>query len=202
MKTLALVCAILIVVVAPLDRAVAADSKSLKELSDLSDKQRKQLIEGKQLVFPLKISGVSGSQAFLYLPYSPEFIYDMMSDCPSFPKWLKRVKAITSVKWETPQVALVGYRVQTPIRTVNYTLRRVHDRPKTIRWSRVSGDLLIVTGGYDFHPEGGGTLMRIYMGMEPAFWVPGFLRGLIAKTGMQELMENIEHEAKRRSARK
>lgn len=93
------------------------------------------------------------------LPYTPEQLFDLVADVPSYQKFLPWVAAVrVRSDSETEMVAdlVVGFKALRE----RFTSRVIKDRPNSIRVDYVDGPLDHLVNEWGFRPDGeGGTLV-------------------------------------------
>lgn len=170
----------------------------LIEVGRLNRAQSRALERGKIVQSRLRAAGIDGAQALVRLSYTPEQIWEVIADYASFPRWMHGVRDIPSVEWTTAETARVAYVMQGPFRDVRYTLIRSHQKPERVRWTRHSGDLAGIWGGYDLMPETAGTLVRYWTFVDPGFRVPAPVRAFFTSRGIEQLLASARNEIVRR----
>jgi len=176
--------------------AAAPDfERDLVTYGQLTAEQQASLASGKVVRFQRESQGMEGAQAFVLLPASISEVWTLLVDYPTMNTWMHNVKDITQVTWVSPEVAHVGYVIDSPLKDVAYLLERTHTKEQRIRWQRLSGDLQAVYGGYDLFPAAGGTLLHYWSFVDAGLWLPSSVKTFFALSGMQKLMESIRAEA-------
>ncbi len=81
-----------------------------------------------------------------------ERFYDIVVDYERYPEFVPGIRACRVKR--TGGEILVEYEFDVGVRRIRYVLRHEEERPRSVRWSLVSGDMLKVSNGsWDLSPE-------------------------------------------------
>jgi hypothetical protein len=191
--------ALLLAAFALLAAAPAEARDTLVTPDSLTADEKARLQRGEPVLWSYRYDKVDGAQAMVVLPVPRQEAWALLTDYQTFADWMRSLEAITQVTWTTPTTAVVGYVLPAFGKKIQYALRRTHRAPEQQTWVADSGDLRGVWGGYDFYavaPDR--TLVRFWSAVDPGFWMPAFVKKHFSKQGLQELIEDIQNESKRR----
>ncbi len=191
--------ALLLTAFALLSAAPAGAGDTLVTPDTLTADEKARLQRGEPVLWSYRHNKVDGAQAMVLLPVAREEAWALLTDYGTFADWMRSLEAVTQVTWTTPTTAVVGYVLPAFGKKIHYALRRTHRAPEQQTWVVASGDLRGVWGGYDFYavaPER--TLVRFWSAVDPGFWMPPFVKKFFSKQGLQEMIEDIQAESKRR----
>lgn len=88
-----------------------------------------------------------------------ERFFDVVVDYAAYPEFVPGIKACRPRPGEGE--TLVEYELDLGVKRIRYTLRHVEERPRSVRWSLVSGDMMKVSSGsWELTAEGGKTRAR------------------------------------------
>lgn len=182
------------------ETAALSFEKDLLTYAQLDAEQQAAIGRGEIVRFKRESGDLEGAQAFMILPQPVTDVWNLLIDYPTFKGWMYGVVDITEVTWLSPEVANVGYIIDSPMKNVAYLLQRTHEKPQRIYWHRVAGDLDAVYGGYDLQTVAGGTLVRYWSLVDIGVWIPANIKAFFTVKGLQKLMESIKAESARRAA--
>lgn len=185
--------------VAMAETALPNFDKDLLSYEQLSTEQKAAIGRGEIVRFRRDLGDLEGAQAFMLLPQPITDVWNLLLDYPTFKTWMYGVVDITEITWLSPEVANVGYVIDSPIQNVSYLLQRTHKKHERIRWHRLSGDLDAVYGGYDLQSLSGGTLVGYWSLVDIGVWIPANIKAFFTVKGLHKLMESIRAEADRRA---
>ena len=156
--------------------------------------------DGEIVLKKFTVNGLKGIKACAYVDATTDQTYAALTDYASFPKWIDKVDKI-AVEWPTPQTAMVSYTIGTLFGDFKYVLRRVHQKPFHVQWTRESGDFKTVNGAYTFIPIAGtsASYFIIETSMDPGVKMPGFIENYFQEKGSRRLVQDIRDEVTRRN---
>ncbi|MDH3425643.1 MAG: SRPBCC family protein [Acidimicrobiia bacterium] len=132
---------------------------------------------------------------------SAERLFEVASDLEAYPEWATAVKEVEVLATdESGRVTQARFVVAALIREISYVLNYTYEPPRSITWRAEPGDdIKAMEGSYRFEDVDGGTEVMYALAVEPAFKVPGFLRGQaerqIVSTALRELRKRAEEGA-------
>jgi len=86
--------------------------------------------------------------------------YDLVVDYERYPEFVPSVRSCRVVH-VAKGYRDVEYRVDLGVKTIQYVLRHIEERPGKVSWSLVKGDMMKVSNGaWDLMPHAGKTLAR------------------------------------------
>jgi hypothetical protein len=92
--------------------------------------------------------GIEGVRASFLVEATPEILWEVLNDYPRFPELFRNVRKVTVLR-ELPDGAEVAFEVDARIRRLRYVLdRRYVDPGRRITWTKISGDLGPIYGGW------------------------------------------------------
>jgi hypothetical protein len=121
-----------------------------------------------------------------------ETCFAVLTDFEAYPRWsspVRECQVLTRHPDGLPcQVAFV---LDTPIKTIRYTLEYSWDPPNGGEWRLVEGDVAGVEGSYEFAAGRHGTTATCTQAIDLGFWVPGFLRSVFEKKALRDSVEEF-----------
>ena len=155
--------------------------------------------DGRIALVETEKDGMKGVLACEYVGGTTAETYAILTDYPSYPRWFNKIEKVDA-RWETPDRALVTYRLATTFGKISYTLRRTHIRNVSVVWDYAGGDLKNSTGSYRFRPasdpKDSWFMLEYYMGAPRG--VPAFVENYMTKKVSRQLLDDIRSEVARR----
>ncbi|MCB2222980.1 MAG: SRPBCC family protein [Actinobacteria bacterium] len=127
-----------------------------------------------------------------------ETVFDVAADLAAYPEWVAGVAAVEVLATGADGLATrARFEVEGYIKRLTYVLEYDYTRPTRIAWTGVPGDdIESMEGFYEFRPrEGGGTEILYALRVQPAFVVPGFLRGQAEKHIVTNALRGLRRRA-------
>jgi hypothetical protein len=101
-----------------------------------------------QLEWRKNEQGIEGVRASFLVEATPEILWEVLIDYPRFPELFRNVRKVTVLR-ELSDGAEVAFEVDARIRRLRYVLdRRYVDPGRRITWTKLSGDLGAIYGGW------------------------------------------------------
>lgn len=170
-------------------------------LANLCDQAEKSPDGAVALVAAISGTGVKGVRACAYIAAPVTTVYGVMTDYPSMPRWIDKLKKI-NVRWLDAESAIVSYEISTLFGAWRYTQRRIHTKNRNIRFVAVGGDLKSIEGQYEFRPVAGRpTASYFYLEsfVDPGQHIPEFIVSYFREKATRRLIEDIRSESTRRT---
>jgi ribosome-associated toxin RatA of RatAB toxin-antitoxin module len=123
---------------------------------------------------------------------TPEQCFAVLTDFESYPRWsspVRECRVLTRHPDELPKH--VAFVLDTPIKTIRYTLDYTWDPPNGGEWRLVEGDVAGVEGSYEFAPAKSGCTATCTQSIDLGFWVPGFLRSAFERKALRDSVEEF-----------
>jgi polyketide cyclase/dehydrase/lipid transport protein len=130
---------------------------------------------------------------------SMDTCFAVLIDFEAYPKWSSPVRKCTILTRHPDGLPHhVAFVLDTPIKTMRYTLAYTWDRPCRGDWMLVEGDVAGVEGSYEFAPERTGCTATCTQGIDLGFWIPGFLRSVFEQKALRDSVEEFRAAAEQR----
>lgn len=131
---------------------------------------------------------------------SPERVWDLLTDFPSYPMWATGLKAATVVSSDDQGRGVeVSFRAAAMGRSTSYTLRYDYsEAPRVLSWKLASGDITrVLDGSYELlAADGGHTEIAYNLTVDLTAPLPGFVKRRaeerIIHTALTELRDYLE----------
>ena len=123
---------------------------------------------------------------------TPDDCFAVLVDFEAYPTWsspVRECRVLTRHPDGLP--AHVAFVLDTPLKTLRYTLDYAWEAPHGGRWTMVEGDVAGIEGSYRFEPGRGGTTATCTQAIDLGFWVPGFLRSVFEKKALRDSVEEF-----------
>lgn len=78
---------------------------------------------------------------------------------------------------------------------VSYDVKATYDRPESISFERVSGDLITLRGSWRLQGDGEFTVAHYVFAFEPGFWVPNWLVRAALKRDLPKMLRALRAHA-------
>ena len=128
-----------------------------------------------------------------------ETCFAVLTDFAAYPDWSSPVRECTVLTRHPDGLPHhVAFVLDTPIKTIRYTLAYTWDPPHGGQWELVSGDVAGVEGSYEFVPSRTGCTATCAQAIDLGFWVPGFLRSVFEKKALKDSVEEFRAAAENR----
>jgi uncharacterized membrane protein len=144
--------------------------------------------------------GADGSavvQGVVDIAAPAEVIWGVVTDCEHAPQMSPNLKSCRVLqrgpdgRWETrEQVTKAG--VLPSLRNV---MRADYDRPRSIRFRRVDGDLRVLEGEWRLTPRAGGVRVTYESRIAPPFKIPGALARMALRREVPLNLTSLRREA-------
>ena len=135
-------------------------------------------------------AGVNGVRASFLVKSTRNVVWAVLLDYARFPEVFRNVRRAKVLK-ESVDGAEVEFVVNAKIRDLHYVLdRRYVEHGRRIAWTKISGDLRTMEGGWtiDDGPQFGLLRMTYESYVEVGWYVPG---ALVRRSAMQEVREMV-----------
>lgn len=126
--------------------------------------------------------------------------FDTICDFTSYPTWQKTIKEVTILDKENGRPAVVEYKLDAILKTIQYTLHYNYkeDDPKklSLGWTYVGGDLKKIEGSYTFKeisPQK--TLATYCLELDLGVNVPGFILKKFKENAMEDSIMSLKKRA-------
>lgn len=105
-----------------------------------------------------------------------------------YPDWFSSVRSAQVVERYPDGLAKrVALRVDMKLKTIGYVLEYEYDKPTSLIWNAVEGDLESIEGQYSFEKlSAKRTRVTCRQAVAIGFWVPGALRALIERQALKQ----------------
>jgi len=128
-----------------------------------------------------------------------ETCFAVLTDFEAYPNWSSPVRECTVLTRHADGLPHhVAFVLDTPIKTIRYTLAYTWDPPHGGEWELVEGDVAGVEGSYEFAPARSGCTATCTQAIDLGFWVPGFLRSLFEKKALKDSVDEFRAAAENR----
>jgi coenzyme Q-binding protein COQ10 len=129
----------------------------------------------------------------------PDKFFDLIADYEKYPEFLPEVK---KVKIEGGQGAIkeVTYTVDIKAKVINYTLKHTAERPTTLRWTMVKGEMMKGNdGSWALKPgaQPNTTEATYNIDLRLSALVPGFIEKALAEQQLPGLLANFKARAEK-----
>jgi ribosome-associated toxin RatA of RatAB toxin-antitoxin module len=133
---------------------------------------------------------------------TPEQFFDVIADYEKYPEFLPEVK---KVKVDAGQGAIkeVTYTVDIKAKVINYTLKHTAEKPATLRWTMIKGEMMKGNdGAWTLKPgaKAGTTDATYTIDLRLSALVPGFIEKLLAEQNLPGLLANFKARAEKLNA--
>ena len=138
-------------------------------------------------------SAPATAEGDIYIPASPQVVWDVMSDIKSWPNWNPDIKAAVL---EGPLAPGTVFRWRAATSLVSRL--EVVDPPHEIAWTGMTMGIRAVHV-YRFEVDDGGTLARSSESWDG--FIPNMLKGYSRRTlreGIEKSLQRLRHEVERR----
>jgi hypothetical protein len=127
--------------------------------------------------------------------------FSVLTEFETYPVWSSPVRECTVLTRHADGLPHhVSFVLDTPIKTIRYTLAYTWDPPHGGEWELVEGDVAGVEGSYEFVPGRAGCTATCTQAIDLGFWVPGFLRSVFEKKALHDSVEEFRAAAENRAA--
>jgi hypothetical protein len=127
---------------------------------------------------------------------SVDTCFAVLTDFDAYPTWSGPVRECTVLtRYPDGLPRQVAFVLDTPIKTIRYTLEYSWDPPNGGEWHLVEGDVAGVDGSYEFAAGRKGCTVTCTQAIDLGFWVPGFLRSLFEKKALHDSVEEFRAAA-------
>jgi ribosome-associated toxin RatA of RatAB toxin-antitoxin module len=128
----------------------------------------------------------------------PEKFFEVVTDYEKYAEFLPEVK---KVKVEAGQGAIkeVTYTVDIKAKVINYTLKHTADRPTTVTWTMIKGEMMKGNdGSWTLKPSAnGGTEATYAIDLKLSALVPGFIEKALAEQQLPGMLANFKARAEK-----
>ena len=139
-----------------------------------------------------------GATRSIVIDVPPEKLFDVIVDYDRYPEFLPEVKEARS-KERKGNAVDVDY-VADIVKRIRYTLHHVEERPRTVRWTFVKGDLMRDNhGSWTLEPTHDGKTRATYtieVGVGPL--VPRSIVNMLVDQSLPKLLEAFKKRAETR----
>jgi hypothetical protein len=128
--------------------------------------------------------------------------FDTIVDFEFYPDWFSGITTATIREHDVKSSTwTVEYTLNMMIKTISYTLAYQGDRPGSLTWKRLRGDIKDIEGSYKFvELEPGVTEATCTQGVDVGFWIPGPLRRTFERTALVDSVREFKRAAEARAA--
>jgi hypothetical protein len=128
-----------------------------------------------------------------------ERCFAVLTDFAAYPRWSSPVRECAVVTRHPDGLPHhVSFVLDTPLKTIRYTLAYTWTPPRGGEWTLVAGDVAGVEGSYAFEPNRTGCTATCTQAIDLGFWVPGFLRSVFEKKALKDSVEEFRAAAEQR----
>src|SRR5215208_4867144 len=130
----------------------------------------------------------------LMIEAEPGVCFDAITDYETFPEWQAAVKEVDVLSVDDEGRGRdVRFHIDAKVRQVSYTLRYSYERPHSITWDYVDGDVKSVDGEYVFEDQRDGTTKATYsLDINPGVWLPGRVKKMLTDQVMKRSVEDLK----------
>lgn len=132
---------------------------------------------------------------------TPEQCFAVLTDFEAYPDWSSPVRECRILTRHPDGLpAHVAFILDTPIKTIRYTLGYTWTPPHGGEWRLVEGDVAGIEGSYEFKPGAKGSTATCTQAIDLGFWVPGFLRSAFERKALRDSVEEFRTAVEQRKA--
>lgn len=173
----------------------------------LSDKERARLDEGKPVMRQTEGEASGRGMAIFKVNASPDVTWGVISDFPSYPKWIDEVKKCEIYKKDGGNIDVAFIVKSFPV-TIEYFIHHELDMAGrwgtwTLDYSRES-DLDDSVGFWRVTPVEGHpdqSIVEYSVDIKIKGWVPGFIREMLVDKGLKQATQWVKVQSEKRAAR-
>ena len=131
-----------------------------------------------------------------------ELCFDTIIDFDCYPEWFSGISDARILERDDARGRwTVEYQLQMIIKTISYTLAYESERPGSLTWKLVAGDIKDVVGSYRFTKlERDLTEAECTQGVDVGFWIPGPLRRTFERTALVDSVREFKKAAEARAS--
>jgi hypothetical protein len=152
---------------------------------------------------PVDVQLDSGEQsgraaATLRIHAQRDTLWRLLTSCDEALKIVRGLKACVvedtaaDQSWQTIR-QVMDYSWYMP--RVSYLIKATYERPRSIDFEQVSGDLLRVRGSWTLDSDGDYTIARYALEFAPGFWVPRWLVRAAMKRDLPAMLRALRERA-------
>ena len=129
---------------------------------------------------------------------SPERVFDVIADYPRYPEFLSEVKSIHTSDRNGNQVD-IHYEVDV-VKRIHYTLRMVEERPRSLRWTFVKGEVMKDNhGSWALEPTPDGRTRATYtVDVAVGLLVPRPILAALVDSSLPKMLESFKKRVESR----
>jgi len=129
---------------------------------------------------------------------SLERVFDVIADYPRYPEFLSEVKSIRTSDRNGNQVD-IHYEVDV-LKRIHYTLRMVEERPRSLRWTFVKGEVMKDNhGSWALEPTPDGRTRATYtVDVAVGLLVPRPILAALVDSSLPKMLESFKKRVESR----
>lgn len=126
-----------------------------------------------------------------------EVLFDVITDYAAYPEFVPGLDAV-EVLSRSETRAEVRFRLRL-VRSISYTLELVEERPRSVVWTMVSGDLATNSGSWTVTSTDTGSLATYKVRVEVGMFVPGAILGRLVGETLPATLDAFARRAEART---
>jgi coenzyme Q-binding protein COQ10 len=129
----------------------------------------------------------------------PDKFFDVVADYAKYPEFLPEVKKV-KVDAGQGDIKEVTYTVDIKAKVINYTLKHTAERPTTLRWTMIKGEMMKGNdGSWTLKPgaKPDTTDATYNIDLRLSALVPGFIEKALAEQQLPSLLANFKARAEK-----
>jgi coenzyme Q-binding protein COQ10 len=129
----------------------------------------------------------------------PDKFFDVVADYAKYPEFLPEVKKV-KVDAGQGDIKEVTYTVDIKAKVINYTLKHTAERPTTLRWTMLKGEMMKGNdGSWTLKPgaKPDTTDATYNIDLRLSALVPGFIEKALAEQQLPSLLANFKARAEK-----
>jgi len=141
-------------------------------------------------------------QSHIEVVHAPiELCFDTIVDFECYPDWFSGISTAKILERDDRGGRwTVEYQLHMIIKTISYTLAYESERPGSLTWKLVAGDVTDVQGSYRFTQlERNLTEAECTQGVDIGFWIPGPLKRTFERTALADSVREFKKAAEARA---
>jgi coenzyme Q-binding protein COQ10 len=130
-----------------------------------------------------------------------EFFWGLITDYERYPEMLDEMKHVRVLS-RTDREVVVAFTVKVLLKSFNYTLKLVEERPNRLTWSLVESDTLSVSnGGWELEALGPTTTRANYRAeLRAKMWLPKAFLNALTNLSLPSMLRHWSRYAEARYA--
>lgn len=148
---------------------------------------------------------IAGAQEFsVEIDATPPECFNAIMDFEQYPRWSAAIQEANVLERDARGMGrIVEFFIDMKFKRLRYVLDYAYEKPTTLTWHSVDGDIESVHGSYTFKKAANGrTVATCKQAITIGFWVPGPIRTLLERTALQQSVTEFKTEVERRQTTK